>query len=190
MEGSADISGNKSYDLLLDYEPTNTSAPEEGGTGATVTGGSWKDADGNSYSGTVDSSDAGYARSLKNGQKAASAAPADGTDEPLDDDTMTGAEFVDYIWQHEGRPKSGPSAAADAPDQEHASAIAWAQSIGLIDDGLQLDELLTVADARIILTRLAAWKGIEMPELAALTGKESDPVLNCAEVLKEFFGED
>lgn len=44
--------------------------------------------------------------------------------------------------------------------------------------------------ARIILTRLAAWKGIEMPELAALTGKDSDPVLNRAEVLKEFFGED
>ena len=46
---------------------------------------------------------------------------------------------------------------------------------------------MTVIGARIILTRLAAWKGIE---LAALTGKDSDPVLNRAEVLKGFFGED
>lgn len=80
-----------------------------------------------------------------------------------------------------------------AEDHEYADAIGWAQANGLIlgdeNNNFAPDELITVAAVRVILTRYADWKEMAMPELTTLTGADSDAVLNCDEVLAEFFGE-
>ena len=53
------------------------------------------------------------------------------------------------------------------------------------------DELVTVEQAKLFLSRYAKLKGIEMPELAALVGlDDQDYAMNCDEILGEFFGAD
>lgn len=42
---------------------------------------------------------------------------------------------------------------------------------------------------RGIPARYAVYLGVEMPELLALVGEDEEPVLNCDEVIREFFGE-
>ena len=103
---------------------------------------------------------------------------------------------MDYQWRHEGQPAPvAVSGLFEDVTEEHmySPAVAWAKSIGLIagyEDGtFKPDELVTVSAARGILSRYAAYLGIEMPELLALVGEDEEPVLNCDEVIREFFGE-
>ena len=75
--------------------------------------------------------------------------------------------------------------------------MAWAKSVGIIEayeDGtFQPDELVTVADVRDILNKFAQVFGtntVAVAELTTLTGEDDEAVLNCDEILAEFFGEE
>lgn len=114
---------------------------------------------------------------------------------PLAAGPVTRAQFVDYLWRHEGEPEAPASTFTDVPaDHEYAPAIGWAQSIGLVSGNgngeFEPDELVTVAAVRAILTRFASVNGMAMPELTALAGDDGEAVLNCDEILAEFFGEE
>lgn len=120
----------------------------------------------------------------------------DETAVPLASGPVTRAEFVDYLWRHEGQPAPvADSGLFEDVTEEHtySPAMAWAKSIGIIksyEDGtFEPDELVTVSAARGILTRYAAYLGIKMPELTALAGEDDELVLNCDGVISEFFGE-
>ena len=115
---------------------------------------------------------------------------------PLASGPVTRAEFVDNLWRHEGQPAPvAVSGLFEDVTAEHAysPAMTWAKSIGIIagyEDGtFKPDELVTVSAVRGILARYAVYLGIEMPELLALVGEDEEPVLNCDEVIREFFGE-
>ncbi len=111
---------------------------------------------------------------------------------PLAAGPVTRGEFIDYLWRHEGEPEGEPATFADVPaDHEYAPAIGWAQSIGIISgDIFEPDELVTVGVAREILANFAAYSDMVMPVLTTLVGDEDEAVLNCDEVLAEFFGEE
>lgn len=105
---------------------------------------------------------------------------------PLAAGPVTCGEFIDYLWRHEGEPE-----ADIVVDHEYAPAISWALSIGIIsDDSFEPDELVTVAAVQDILANYAQYLDVAMPELTTLTGEEDEAVLNCDEVLAEFFGEE
>lgn len=111
-------------------------------------------------------------------------------DVPLAEGPVTCAQFVDYLWRHEG----SPEAEGDLfTDHEYAPAIAWALSVGLIDEAFQPDELVTVADVRAILgnfARVFGTNAVAAADLTTLTGADDEAVLNCDQVLAEFFGEE
>ena len=114
---------------------------------------------------------------------------------PLAAGPVTRAQFVDYLWRHESQPEADAPTFDDVPaDHEFAPAIGWAQANGLVDgdeNGLfHPDELVTVAAVRAILARFAERAGMAMPQLTTLTGGEGEAVLNCDQVLAEFFGEE
>ena len=116
---------------------------------------------------------------------------------PLASGPVTRAQFVDYLWRHEGEPApvQDDGLFEDVTDEhEYSTAMAWAKSIGIIEayeDGtFEPDELVTVSAVRSILTRFAAYADMTMPALTTLTGAEDEAVLNCDEVLAEFFGEE
>ncbi|MBD5133791.1 MAG: hypothetical protein HDT38_04885 [Clostridiales bacterium] len=104
---------------------------------------------------------------------------------PLAEGPVTRGEFVDYLWRHEGEPE-----VEVVGDHEYAPAISWAHSIEIIpDDGFDPDELVTVAFVRDILANFAVYSDVVMPELTTLRGDEDEAVLNCHEVLEEFYSE-
>ena len=108
---------------------------------------------------------------------------------PLASGPVTCAQFVDYLWRHEGSPEAESELFAD---HEYAPAIAWALSAELIDETFQPDELVTGADVRAILDNFARVFGtnaVAVADLTTLTGDDGEAVLNCDEVLAEFFGE-
>lgn len=106
---------------------------------------------------------------------------------PLAAGPVTQGEFVDYLWRHEGEPEAEPIV---ADDHEYAPAISWAQSAGIIDaETFDADDLVTVAMVRDILTRFALYADMAMPELTTLADDDDEAVLNCDEILAEFFGE-
>ena len=111
---------------------------------------------------------------------------------PLSAGPVTRAQFVDYLWRHEGEPEADAPTFTDVPaDHEYAPAIGWAQSIGIIDgQEFQPDELVTGGDVRTILARFAEYAGMTMPELTTLTDDDDEAVLNCDQVLAEFFDEE
>lgn len=109
---------------------------------------------------------------------------------PLASGPVTRAEFVDYLWRHEGSPAAESELFAD---HEYAPAIAWALSAELIDETFAPDELVTVADVRAILGSFADVFGtnaVAAADLTTLTGDDGEAVLNCDQVLAEFFGEE
>lgn len=118
----------------------------------------------------------------------------DEEDVPLAAGPTTRAQFVGYLWDHEGQPKAEAEDFTDVvAENDFAPAIRWARSIGIVvGDGngnFMPDDLVTVSAVRSILTRYAAYLNIEMPELTTLAGEDGNPVFNCADVLTEFFGE-
>lgn len=129
--------------------------------------------------------------------------PLGGGDEvELDDNAIplagpvTRAEFVDYLYRREGSPEAGLSTFEDvSADHEYAYAIGWGQAndiaYGVSATEFLPDELVTVGQAKLFLSRYAKLKGVEMPELAALVGlDDQDYAMNCDEILGEFFGAD
>ena len=116
---------------------------------------------------------------------------------PLAAGPITRAQFVDYLWRHEGQPAPVEDKGLFpdvSEDHQYAPAIAWAKSIDIIegftDGNFRPDDLVDVSAVRKILTRYAAYLGWETPALTTLTGDDGDPVFNCDEVLAEFFGEE
>jgi hypothetical protein len=119
---------------------------------------------------------------------------------PLAAGPVTRAEFVDYLWRHEGEPAPATDTVLFTDvttEHEYAPAIAWAQSVGLIssyeDGSFQPDELVTVAAVRDILDNFAQVFGtnaVAVADLTTLRGEEDEAVLNCDEILAEFFGEE
>ena len=117
---------------------------------------------------------------------------------PLAAGPVTRAQFVDYLWRHEGSPEADAPTFPDVPaDHEFAQAIGWAQAAGLVsgyEDGtFQPDELVTVKMVRTILDRFDRAFGksvVKAAALTTLTGEDGEAVLNCDEVLAEFFGEE
>ena len=109
---------------------------------------------------------------------------------PLASGPVTRAQFIDYLWRHEGSPAAEGELFAD---HEYAPAIAWALSFELIDETFQPDELVTVADVRAILGSFAQVFGtnaVSVADLTTLTGGDGEAVMNCDQVLAEFFGEE
>ena len=119
---------------------------------------------------------------------------------PLASGPVTRAEFVDYLWRHEGEPAPvEDSGLFEDVTEEHefSPAMAWAKSVGIIsayEDGtFEPDELVTVAAVREILDNFARVFGtnaVAAADLASLSGDDGEAVLNCDEVLAEFFGEE
>ncbi|MDE7004074.1 MAG: S-layer homology domain-containing protein [Oscillospiraceae bacterium] len=106
---------------------------------------------------------------------------------------MTRAEFVNYLYVQAGSPDAQVSTFADvAEDHEYAAAIGWAQANGIAkgitEDEFAPDEIVSVDQAHLFLVRYAQFMGVDMPELAALAGKDPLEILdNADEVLAEFF---
>ena len=118
---------------------------------------------------------------------------------PLAAGPVTRAEFLDYLWRHEGEPESdGVCAFEDVPeDYPFILALAWAEQNGIAfanEDGtFQPDELITVGAVREFLNNFAQAFGtnaVAAADLASLSGDDDEAVLNCDEVLAEFFGEE
>lgn len=106
---------------------------------------------------------------------------------PLAAGPVTCAEFIDYLWRHEDEPEADL-----VVEHEYAEAISWALSIEIIDaETFEADELVTVAAVRDILANFAAYADMDVNVYALITlrGDEDEAVLNCDEVLAEFFGE-
>ena len=121
---------------------------------------------------------------------------------PLASGPVTRAEFIDYLWRHENMPESaGVCTFADVEDtHEYFDALCWAEENGVAEayfnaegheDGtFEPDELVTVAMVRDILIQFALYVDMVMPELTTLANDGDEAVLNCDEVLTEFFGEE
>ena len=117
---------------------------------------------------------------------------------PLASGPVSRGEFLDYLWRHEGSPEAGAPTFADVPaGHEFAPAIGWAQASGLVsgygDGTFQPDELITVSAARAVLdsfARVFGGNAVDAAGLSSLSGEDDEAVLNCDEVLAEFFGEE
>lgn len=96
-------------------------------------------------------------------------------------------------------PLAGPVSLQELLEELHRRAgasgevLAWAADNGLADADADGTELVTVGALRAILSRYAEVFGtnaVAVPDLVTLTGEDEDLVLNCGEVLAEFFGEE
>ena len=117
---------------------------------------------------------------------------------PLAPGPVTRAEFIDYLWRHEDEPESdGVCTFTDvAEDHDFILALGWAEQNGVAEAGedgaFEPDELVTVAAVREFLGNFARVFGMDTDvyALATLAGEDGEAVLNCDEVLAEFFGEE
>lgn len=124
---------------------------------------------------------------------------------PLAAGPVTRAEFIDYLWRHEGEPDSeGVCTFTDVEDtHEYFDALCWAEENGVAEayfdaegheDGtFEPDELVTVGAVREFLDNFANVFGtnaVDAADLTTLTGDDGEAVLNCDQVLAEFFGEE
>lgn len=117
---------------------------------------------------------------------------------PLAAGPVTRAQFVDYLWRHEGEPEGADCTFADVPaDHEYVLALGWAEANGIAaadaDGNFQPDELVTVEAVRAILgsfTNVFGTNAVAVADLTTLTGDDGEAVLNCDQVLAEFFGEE
>lgn len=124
---------------------------------------------------------------------------------PLAEGPVTRAEFINYLWQHEGQPASAGVCTFTDVESIHAyfDALCWAEESGVAEayvdaegheDGtFEPDELITVGAARALLDNFANVFGtnaVAAADLASLIGEDDEPVFNCGEVLAEFFGEE
>lgn len=88
--------------------------------------------------------------------------------------------------------RAGSPDGADA-EGEYDRAVAWALANELIDDETDVEAVVTVAALRAILANYAKVFGanaVAAEDLTTLTGEDDDVVMNCDEVLAEFFGEE
>ena len=123
----------------------------------------------------------------------------DETAVPLASGPVTRAEFIDYLWRHEGKPASdGVCTFTDvAEDHDYVLALAWAEQSGVAvayeDGAFEPDELVTVGAVREFLSNFARVFGtnaVTVSDLVSLTGADDEAVLSCGEILAEFFGEE
>ena len=124
---------------------------------------------------------------------------------PLASGPVTRAQFIDYLWRHEGEPASdGVCTFTDvAGDHEFILALAWAEQNGVaeaylnaeghVDGTFEPEELVTVAAVKEFLGNFADVFGtnaVAALDLTTLAVDDEEAVLNCDEVLAEFFGEE
>lgn len=118
---------------------------------------------------------------------------------PLASGPVTRAQFVDYLWRHEGEPASdGVCTFADvAEDHEYVLALSWAEDNGIAvadaEGNFEPDELVTTQAVKDILGSFANVFGtnaVDVADLTTLTGADDEAVLNCDQILAEFFGEE
>ena len=124
---------------------------------------------------------------------------------PLASGPVTRAQFIDYLWRHEGEPASdGVCTFTDvAGDHEFILALAWAEQNGVaeaylnaeghVDGTFEPEELVTVAAVKEFLGNFADAFGtnaVAALDLTTLAVDDEEAVLNCDEVLAEFFGEE
>lgn len=124
---------------------------------------------------------------------------------PLAAGPVTRAEFIDYLWRHEGEPASdGVCTFTDvAEDHEYVLALAWAEQNGIAeaylnaegheDGAFEPDELVSAGDVREFLgnfARVFGTNAVAVDELTTLASDDGEAVLNCDEVLAQFFGEE
>ena len=114
---------------------------------------------------------------------------------PLAAGPVTRAQFVDYLWRHEGSPEAAAPTFTDVPaDHEFAPAIGWVQANDIVSgETFRPDELVTVADVRAILDSFAQVFGtnaVDAADLTTLTVDDGEAMMNCGQVLAEFFGEE
>ncbi len=117
---------------------------------------------------------------------------------PLASGPVTRAQFIDYLWRHEGEPETdGVCTFTDVPeDHEYVLALAWAEQSEVAfpyeDGAFEPDELVTVGAVREFLDNFAKVFGtnvVAAADLKSLSGAADEAVLNCGQVLAEFFGE-
>ncbi len=118
---------------------------------------------------------------------------------PLASGPVTRAQFIDYLWRHEDGPETdGVCTFTDVPeDHEYVLALAWAEQNEVAfpyeDSAFKPDELVTVGAVREFLDNFAKVFGtnaVAAADLKSLTGAADEAVLNCGQVLAEFFGEE
>ncbi|MDE6261320.1 MAG: S-layer homology domain-containing protein [Oscillospiraceae bacterium] len=120
----------------------------------------------------------------------------DDVEVPLAAGPVTRAEFIDYLWRHEGKPANNRvcTFADVSADHEYILALAWAERNGIAeadeDGNFQPDELVTVGAVREFLGNFARVFGMDVDvyALTTLTGEDDEAALNCDEILAEFFG--
>lgn len=207
LTGGATVSNKGGDDIYLDYGDTGfyvESGENDGASINTPKGGSWVDSSGDPVSANekgIVTSDKPLGLTWKpnsgsnneGGGGTSNEVEITDPDVPLAEGPVTAAEFIHKMWVLDGEPAPlddrGLPQSVDE-DHEYAPAIAWAASADIVPvDSFDAEALLTVALAREYLTNFAAYADMAMPELTALTGKDSDLVMNSDDVLDEFFGE-
>ena len=108
---------------------------------------------------------------------------------PLASGPVTRAQFVDYLWRHEGEPASnGVCTFTDVPeDHEFVLALAWAEQNGIAEayfgvegheDGtFEPDELMVPEAVRAILgnfARVIGTNAVAVEDLTTLTGEDGE----------------
>ena len=120
----------------------------------------------------------------------------DDTATPLTEGPVTRSQFLDYLWRYMTCPEFETACPFTDVTAEHEyfSAMSWAADTEIakaFEDGtFQPDELVTVKAVREFLTNFAKAYELDtgiVAKLTALTGEGDDPVLNCGQVLDEFF---
>ena len=124
---------------------------------------------------------------------------------PLASGPVTRAQFIDYLWRHEGEPASaGVCTFTDVTEEhEYFAALCWAEENGVaeaylndaphVDGTFEPDELVTAGAVREFLDNFADVFGTNVVaalDLTTLAVDDEEAVLNCDEVLAEFFGEE
>lgn len=89
--------------------------------------------------------------------------------------------LVSYLYTHEGSPDG-----VDA-EGEYTLALAWAVANDIVDEEDDPEELVTVAILRDVMTRYA--KLLNRTFDVEIPGEDDDIVMNCDEILAEFFGD-
>lgn len=153
----------------------------------------------------VDPGDTGDTDDTDDGDDGDTGTTIDDAIVPLAEGPVTRAEFINYLWEHEGRPVSAGVCTFTDVESVHAyfDALCWAEESGVAEayvdaegheDGtFEPDELITVGAARAFLDNFANVFGtnaVAAADLTSLIGEDDEPVFNCGEVLAEFFGEE
>lgn len=95
---------------------------------------------------------------------------------------VTVADVLEELYKHEGSPNG------EDADGETTKAVAWAIANDLIDEETDVEEIVTVAILRDVLTKYVDFA--EISYTVKLAGEDDDIVDNCGEILTDLFAAD